>query len=146
MWPLDVWTPPHFPTCSTLFQLKLHSLNSDSIRHLPVPPFSNPIGSLFCRISLCSLSMEGILTGHLGFFQHLPGFGYSRLIVFISHFMGPIPICLFSLLFGSCTSEPVQSSGWLGDTFHAWRSVQSSFLVIGQQFSSMRSNFHPARN
>ncbi len=42
--------------------------------------------------------------------------------------MSPIPIYHFFVLFGSCTSEPRQSNGWLEEYFHALRSVRFSFL------------------
>jgi len=90
--------------------------------------------------------MAEIWTSLLSFFPLLPSFRYLRLIVFASHFMSPIPTFLFSILFGSCSSEPVQSNGWLGDNSHASRSVQSSFLVIGRKFGSTRCTCHPAKN
>ena len=117
-----------------------------SLKYSPAPPFSNPIGSLFCRISQCLLSMAEICRSRLSIFLLLPSFRYSRLIVFVSLHMNPIPIFLFSLLFVDCSSKLVQSNGWQGDVSHTSRSVQSSFLVIGGRFSSMRCNYHPARN
>src|SRR5258706_4706789 len=146
MWRLDVFILPHLLICSVLFQPKRHSVNSDSTPHLLAAIFSNHIGSLFCRISQRSLSMAEMFMIHLSFFLLLPRFGYSRPTVFVSHYMVPIPASLYSLLFGSCGSGPCRSNGWPGDNFHALRSVQSSFLVIGGQFSSVGCNFHPAGN
>jgi len=113
------------PTEAPLCEMRLHSPFAST-------HFLQPHGFLFCGILQCLLSMAEILMSHLSFFLLLPSFRYLRLIVFISHFMSPIPICLFSVLFGSCSLEPVQSNGWLGDNYHALRSVQSSFLVIGR--------------
>jgi len=57
----------------------------------------------------------------LSFFLLFPSFRYLRPMVCISHFMSPIPIYLCSVLFGSCSLEPAQSNGWLGDNSHALR-------------------------
>ena len=146
MWQQDVCHPPHLPICSTVFQLKPHSLNWDSIPHLPAPTSSNLIGSLFWKISLCLLSMAEVFMSHLVFSLPLPSFRYLRLIIFLSRSMSLMRIFHSVVHFRSCRSGPPLCNGWLGENSHALRSVQSYFLTVGRQYSSMECNWHPAGN